>query len=1286
MHETCWGTCIAEQGMEGLLPLLDVVFHPAAAPEDKQRAEAELRRLGRSPDALPWAAGVLQGGQAAAADPRLLFFAAGVLEDAAVRGLVHLPPDQRAALQQCLWAGVMEPGLPAFVAAKLAAALAHVAATADPPGFWEALQSTLADLVTLDRGLTLLAATVETLQALSAATASVAGAKGKVGGALQRGRRVAEHCLWCMSGCCGRSWRASIARLCWPPPQVLSSQVPEVRARLRQLQRFAASTLCSLLQHLAPGLPAAAQHGDQRTLGAALKALSALRTTVGSLPSLAALTRGPAGAAALAATVAEYALAVRLAAPGAPGEEAALQISAAAMDCLCDLLTKDQDAPGMRDTLCLLLPKLQARCSLARRSLARGDRATWQLSSQRAAALRHVRDNAAAPAPLHAVPQEACDAMLQRWAACGNRMQLEDPALAAFIRLAAQLFSSHLAEAEPSPALLAAALGLLGRPVLDMARLLLTTLFGDAVPAPGDGFEQQEAPFSLAVLDATLGSGAPMDDWLQAVLAGGDAGEGAEERAEEAAAGVGEGDEEEEGSDAVLVSASSQQGFALTESEADVYVRHAEAFLARAVGTFSADLLPAVLQQLEAARPAFVAACEQLVASGSAAAAAAPTAAAVRAGLTRMEVALRLVARCGPYLPATAAGERLRGVHAVRAYSAVAQLAGMWLGTLQRLAAATSAADPVTPAGRGGPASSLPAFVQVGMRIHKCLAALTATWLPQVMMAAQGGDSSTADADVAAGAASLVEALLSAAAQLLGTLPHLPAPGVLHAVALAAAEGLISLSSISLASGTKPPAALLRAVVTSQHYQTLQQVAHQSLAASMLLPPKARRALFVALSDFCLRSWAAQPGGNFEAPVRAAQFGTLVAPLLHCLAAAAAEGAAEGALEAACRAAAASASVVQSFFGSPKAVRGIVASGLALPALQCTVPIVQRALGGAGAPRHRHHAKLAAAMLRLLTAVVEALGTELSTQLLGELLGSLCAASPWPSTSHFSPTTGGDPTLETDLLLIRLLCSALSGAASRHHELLLPALRLCAATFERASGPQARAAADADPHHVRAAALAAMLSLLRYRWRALAGGGARPAAAAHDGGGGGAGGAGAHPLAASVREAAAASGSAQSAEGGSAEGAAAIAHVLQLLVEYFESAATLQVVLRAEDVRLVLEELYDLQVATRLYASRAFEPARGRLLAALLALLCSRCYGGAAEALADSLYGLAAANHTAWLTAALPAFLERHMGALGAGERAGLAGLFGAGDLEAGAFERAALAFVNDAAFYERCR
>lgn len=177
---------------------------------------------------------------------------------------------------------------------------------------------------------------------------------------------------------------------------------------------------------------------------------------------------------------------------------------------------------------------------------------------------------------------------------------------------------------------------------------------------------------------------------------------------------------------------------------------------------------------------------------------------------------------------------------------------------------------------------------------------------------------------------------------------------------------------------------------------------------------------------------------------------------------------------------------------------------------------------------------------------------------------------------------------------MQLVVSLLSqGGSHKHAQLLLPAVHYCLLVWDRASAPHAAASTDADVQHVRAAALAALLSLLRYRWKVVLGSSAAAATA---------------PVG-SIAQQAAATAAAAGAHGAQAggEGTAIVARVLHLLLEFFGVAASLAAVLPAADVRLVLEELFELQVGCQARcAHAACHPAAGPPAARRLPLLTAR--------------------------------------------------------------------------------
>lgn len=280
------------------------------------------------------------------------------------------------------------------------------------------------------------------------------------------------------------------------------------------------------------------------------------------------------------------------------------------------------------------------------------------------------------------------------------------------------------------------------------------------------------------------------------------------------------------------------------DSEQDVYVRHAESFLAQAMGTFSSELLPRVLLQLQACSGSFTAACDAAAARVQAAAAApgqqhhaaAPSLDDQLPAFRAMDICLRLLMRCGPLFPTRGAAEQaaplgsndaagaISGAHAVQTLRGLCQLSAAWLASVQAMAAATAAqqvAQPSTPAhAAAGGGAGLHAMLLAGARLHKATGSLTATFLSQLVMALVHG---TADPDAAAVAQELVLCVLSSAAGLLQALVS-PAMDLgwrplLHRAAVWGAESLVSLSSIALSSALKPPPALLGALWSSEQTQ-----------------------------------------------------------------------------------------------------------------------------------------------------------------------------------------------------------------------------------------------------------------------------------------------------------------------------------------------------------------------------------------------------------------------------------------------------------------------------------
>ncbi|KAL4856758.1 putative sphingolipid transporter spinster 2 [Chlorella vulgaris] len=1196
-----------------------------------RQAEAELAELSRTGPALEWAMRTLDDPQAVAVDMHAAFFACATAA-AATRRYPSLDPAHRAALRECLWRSATDPGLPHFVRAKSSHSLAHIVCLEWPQG-WPALHACLSDPARVGPAVDLLSATLEHFHSLSLATS------------------------FNLTG------------------KVLYASLPSMQQRLCELQPMALTALCQLLQSLAGSLPAAVQAGEQGTATLALvsRALRVLRQALANAAT--ALEKQELSSSSITHLLFNIALTAAAPRPGsggeAPAEEAALEVAAAALDCAADLQT-----------------------------LYLGREQTQQM--------------------LEAL--DMCGLIEQRWAreqaAGGGRHQVEDCLLTSFVRLLIQFISGQLSTVEASPGLAASLRGILGAVLqLTTARrspldLLLFLEVWHAVLNHLDSFEEQlweaendpqtqqrvqaavavykeplmavcgvvlavlcpaaavtglaSPPIILDSLSTAPGGGAALDDWLAAVVAGGDAGAQGGHEAQEERAGEGnvEEEEEEEERGAFLVSGAMQGATPFQEdSEADAFVRHAESFLGRAIGSFSAELLPRVLLSFQASSMAFAAACQQVTAAAQAAEAGREAAAAAAAlgqllpSFRELDACLRLLTRCGPSFPirgaaeapptlsASDGGEPPSGATAVQSLRALCQLAAVWLHSVQALVGAIALPEgqpstpiPLADTGVGGSREGLSAMLLAGSRVYKTVGSLTATWLSQLVLGLVQG---TADPDAAAVAQELLQCVLSAAADLLQAATSAQMAGwqpALHRATLWAAESLVALTSIALSSSVKPPVALLEAVWSSPQVQKqLLQVAAAGLGVPPRLPMRACRALGLTLSDLSLRSWPAQPAAQFSTEQRSAAFDTLANPLVQLLRQAAAVsggGLGPEAAAAVRQAAAVAACVVQSYSGSSKALRSIVSTCLVSPALPSVIAILQAGTnGGSGGTNGggvgRISSKAAEALLRLVEASLEVLATELGDDAVEQLLGALLRV--WRR-----------------LLRIRF---AHAEIGDQHPQQRGPPEAPEPAVASTAVLPGNSAA---DVTHVRAAALAALLALLRYRWRQLAGSsgtaGGRPAV----------------PPA--------------------PEGVAAIERVVQLLVGHFEAAAAQQVVLAAADVRLVLEEVFELQVATKLFSHPAFQPARGPLAAALLGMLVSRLYGSAQDALGDTLFSLAAANWTELHTHILPRFLEARLApaGLGASELGALLALFGQADLDAHSFEKALLAFLNDAAFYAR--
>ena len=165
---------------ETVSALLAAVYDPACGLDHKRTAEQQLNAFSKTTEALEWAHGAIQSPNV---DPQQHFFAASVLEAAAIQRWHHLPPQHQAALRSCLWLGAIQPAahLPPFAVAKLRAGFAYLACADWQLKFWDDINqacSTTTDGTSTEAAIRLIAATLEQLYSMAQGT--TVGLNGKV--------------------------------------------------------------------------------------------------------------------------------------------------------------------------------------------------------------------------------------------------------------------------------------------------------------------------------------------------------------------------------------------------------------------------------------------------------------------------------------------------------------------------------------------------------------------------------------------------------------------------------------------------------------------------------------------------------------------------------------------------------------------------------------------------------------------------------------------------------------------------------------------------------------------------------------------------------------------------------------------------------------------------------------------------------------------------------------------------------------------------------------------------
>lgn len=143
-----------------------------------------------------------------------------------------------------------------------------------------------------------------------------------------------------------------------------------------------------------------------------------------------------------------------------------------------------------------------------------------------------------------------------------------------------------------------------------------------------------------------------------------------------------------------------------------------------------------------------------------------------------------------------------------------------------------------------------------------------------------------------------------------------------------------------------------------------------------------------------------------------------------------------------------------------------------------------------------------------------------------------------------------------------------------------------------------------------------------------------------------------------------------------------VSATLTKLGKFLDDAGDGRIVPAAGDVRFVLENLFQLQLASKLYWRSWFDYRKENLMDSIMRMLMSRMYTAAQDDLIDTLYGLAASNWSTFHLGFIPCFIERRMKVLRP-RAAEIAAIFGVTDMGPSDFESAVKGFLNNTLFWE---
>jgi len=779
--------------------------------------------------------------------------------------------------------------------------------------------------------------------------------------------------------------------------------------------------------------------------------------------------------------------------------------------------------------------------------------------------------------------------------------------------------------------------------ILHFSRLLLSIFFTESTHHAQN---QQNRllnlplpPFLVQNLDTS--SGAALEDWIAAV---GDNNEDFQLEGTQDKIGTTDADDANDDSEDDVLSSS---------SEAHVFAQQVEYFIAHAMSSYNKDLVPVLFRLLP---PAMTAAAQAQQQNDQ--------------GLAylcnfRAAFALKLIARGAPYLPTSilavhefpdcvSAQEKeeeeervssISGGHVLHLIKALIQFGGEQLNIVRTEAQQAQQQEKIL----------LASVLDTLVTIYRTLSPLMTTWLPQIMLTKAGADLN-------------VQRLLSQL--VLGVVDFVVAgvdingaSGGSKKLALAASQTLLSVTSIALSSGVKPPVVLLQNIISTPAFGSLTAtVASAVHGQNNSLPRAALRSLFVSLSDLALRSWGAGlQASSVDINERKAALSAVTAPLLQSIQSVAQAtqlplGSSTATVPQLSLAVLLGTDIVESYLGSPKVVRAAVFEVFAQPMLVAVMTILKT---WENTNNNTVKNKLGTTLLGFISSCLRAFPAELGTSSIGELLSALiaafstinhstaaCDSNNYNGTNN-TKNTSIEAALDVDVALLSIITSALSQGGSKHAALVMPAMHFGLQIWDKA--------AICGATHIKAQLLASLLSVMAQHWRTLGKG-------SHSSGSEG-------TMAATGAEV----------EPPSAVVEATLTHVSSFLSD----AASTRAIPSASDVNLVLETLIDIQSRSKLFWKPYFSGWKDLTMESILSMLLTRMYSGAQESLVDTLYQLVAANWSHFLLNFLPEFAEKRLAGLGARGAELTAGL-GTGDMEVWAFEKGVLAFVNDALYWEK--